>query len=182
MPCSQASGSWTGLLFSWPARYRRAGVAAIHGGWVGYRGVRYDAGCGPVTCRQQDVAANVALWYHRHQAVTCVTYPLAFVRIPSDLWKHREIVVAADGSLLRGRQQCKFPSMSVNGSSDLIGRAPGGRKLIAVVYADMVGYSRLVELDDLGTVQRLQTLRSDLVDPAIDEHGGRLVQTGGDSL
>jgi class 3 adenylate cyclase/pimeloyl-ACP methyl ester carboxylesterase len=72
--------------------------------------------------------------------------------------------------------------MSVIGSSDLIGRAPGGRKLIAVVYADMVGYSRLIELDDTGTLQRLRTLRNTLIDPAIDEHGGSLVQTGGDSL
>jgi adenylate cyclase len=72
--------------------------------------------------------------------------------------------------------------MSVVGSSDLIGRAQGGRKLIAVVYADMVGYSRLIGLDDLGTLDRLRALRSTLIDPAIDEHGGRIVQTGGDSL
>jgi len=42
--------------------------------------------------------------------------------------------------------------MSVIGSSDLIGRALGGRKLIAVVYADMVGYSRLIRLDDLARI------------------------------
>jgi adenylate cyclase len=72
--------------------------------------------------------------------------------------------------------------MSVIGSSDLIGRAPGGRKLIAVVYADMVGYSRLIGLDDIGTLERLRTLRGGLIDPAISEHGGRIVQTGGDSL
>ncbi len=72
--------------------------------------------------------------------------------------------------------------MSVTGTSDLIGRAPGGRRLIAVVYADMVGYSRLIGLDDEGTLERLRGLRSDLIDPAIEEHGGRIVQTGGDSL
>jgi class 3 adenylate cyclase len=72
--------------------------------------------------------------------------------------------------------------MSVTGSSDLIGRAPGGRKLIAVVYADMVGYGRLIGLDDIGTFERLRTLRSTLIDPAINEHGGKLIQTGGDSL
>jgi adenylate cyclase len=72
--------------------------------------------------------------------------------------------------------------MSVVGSSDLIGKSPGGRKLIAVVYADMVGYSRLIGLDDLGTLERLRTLRSTLIDPAISEHGGRIMQTGGDSL
>ena len=46
----------------------------------------------------------------------------------------------------------------------------------------MVGYSRLIGLDDVGTLERLKTLRSTVIDPAIDEHGGRLVNTGGDSL
>jgi predicted ATPase/class 3 adenylate cyclase len=59
---------------------------------------------------------------------------------------------------------------------------PDRRKLIAVVYADMVGYSRLIGLDDVGTLQRLRVLRADLIDPTIEEHGGRIVQTGGDSL
>jgi class 3 adenylate cyclase/pimeloyl-ACP methyl ester carboxylesterase len=65
---------------------------------------------------------------------------------------------------------------------DLIGKSPGRRKLIAVVYADMVGYSRLIGLDDARTLERLRSLRRKLIDPAIQEHGGRLVQTGGDSL
>jgi adenylate cyclase len=72
--------------------------------------------------------------------------------------------------------------MSGRNASDLIGRSPGGRKLIAVVYADVVGYSRLIGMDDLGTLERLRTLRSALIDPLIEEHGGRIVQTGGDSL
>jgi hypothetical protein len=38
--------------------------------------------------------------------------------------------------------------MPVISPSDLIGRAPGGRKLIAVLYADMVGYSRLAASRD----------------------------------
>jgi adenylate cyclase len=50
------------------------------------------------------------------------------------------------------------------------------------MYADMVGYSRLIGLDDAGTLQRLRALRHDLIDPAIDEHRGKIVQTGGDSL
>ena len=68
------------------------------------------------------------------------------------------------------------------GASDSAGRTPDRRKLVAVVYADMVGYSRLIGLDDAGTLARLRQLRSDLIDPAIDEHGGRIVQTGGNSL
>ena len=46
----------------------------------------------------------------------------------------------------------------------------------------MVGYSRLIGLDDVGTLERLRTLRRNLIDPAIESHGGRIVQTGGDSL
>jgi TolB-like protein/class 3 adenylate cyclase len=72
--------------------------------------------------------------------------------------------------------------MSATGPLDLIGKSPGGRKLIAVVHADMVDYSRLIGLDDAGTIERLRRLRSELIDPAIDEHGGKVVQTAGDSL
>ncbi len=76
-----------------------------------------------------------------------------------------------------------MPVVSATGiGSDLAGKAAGGRKLIAVVYADMVGYSRLIGLDDAGTLRRLRTLRRALIDPAIREHGGRVAQTGGDSL
>jgi hypothetical protein len=46
----------------------------------------------------------------------------------------------------------------------------------------MVGYSRLIGLDDAETLARLKALRVNLIDPAIEEHGGRIVQTGGDSL
>jgi adenylate cyclase len=56
------------------------------------------------------------------------------------------------------------------------------RRLIAIVYADMIGYSRLIGLDDAGTLARLQQLRRDLIDPALSRHGGTLVNTGGDSL
>jgi adenylate cyclase len=72
--------------------------------------------------------------------------------------------------------------MSVTGTTDQIRRGPAGRKLVAIVYADMVGYSRLIGLDDIGTLERLRALRANVLDPAIAAHGGRIVQTGGDSL
>jgi adenylate cyclase len=65
---------------------------------------------------------------------------------------------------------------------DSVGTSPDRRKLIAVVHADMVGYSRLIGLDDIGTLERLRRFREELIDPAIEEHRGRLVSTGGDSL
>lgn len=55
-------------------------------------------------------------------------------------------------------------------------------RLMAVVFADMAGYSRLFALDDTGTVARLRTLHHELIAPAIRHHQGRLVQTGGDSM
>ena len=82
-----------------------------------------------------------------------------------------------------GRRCAIVPVVSATGiGPDLAGKAAGGRKLIAVLYADMVGYSRLIGLDDVGTLARLRTIRSDIIDPAIAEHAGRIVQTGGDSL
>ena len=49
----------------------------------------------------------------------------------------------------------------------------GTRRLATILFADVVGYSRLIGLDDTGTLERLKALRSTLIDPAIDEHGGR---------
>ena len=72
--------------------------------------------------------------------------------------------------------------MSSSGASDLTGSSRDRRRLVAVLYADMVGYSRLIGLDDAGTLARLRTLRRNLIDPAISDHGGQVVQTGGDSL
>src|ERR1700758_5140855 len=73
-------------------------------------------------------------------------------------------------------------SVPMTETSNSTGKPPDRRKLIAVVHADMVGYSRLIGLDDVGTLDRLRSLRKSLIDPAIEEHGGRLVNTGGDSL
>ena len=56
------------------------------------------------------------------------------------------------------------------------------RRLTAVVYADLAGYSRLIGEDDVGTSARMGELRADLIDPAIARHGGRLVNVAGDSL
>jgi adenylate cyclase len=56
------------------------------------------------------------------------------------------------------------------------------RKLVAVVAADVVGYSRLMERDEAGTHERLRTLRAELIDPKIAEHGGRIVHTSGDGI
>ena len=54
------------------------------------------------------------------------------------------------------------------------------RKLAAILAADMVGYSRLAGSDEDRTLARLRGLRSDLFDPAITAHHGRVVKRTGD--
>jgi class 3 adenylate cyclase len=56
------------------------------------------------------------------------------------------------------------------------------RKLAAILAADVAGFSRLMGLDEEGTLARLKALRSSLVDPKIDEHRGRIVKTTGDGF
>jgi class 3 adenylate cyclase len=56
------------------------------------------------------------------------------------------------------------------------------RRLAAVLAADLVGYSRLMGLDEEGTLVRLRALRADLLDPKIAENNGRLVKTTGDGF
>ncbi|TAV50172.1 tetratricopeptide repeat protein [Rhizobium leguminosarum] len=54
------------------------------------------------------------------------------------------------------------------------------RKLVAILVADVVGYSRLAGADEDRILARLRTLRSDLVDPTIAVHNGRVVKRTGD--
>jgi adenylate cyclase len=56
------------------------------------------------------------------------------------------------------------------------------RRLAAVVAADMVGYSRLMEVDEVGTLARLKTHRIELIDPVIAKHRGRIIKTTGDGM
>jgi TolB-like protein/class 3 adenylate cyclase/cytochrome c-type biogenesis protein CcmH/NrfG len=56
----------------------------------------------------------------------------------------------------------------------------GTRKIAAILVADVVGYSRLAGADEDRTLSRLRGLRSDLIDPAIDAHHGRIVKRTGD--
>jgi class 3 adenylate cyclase len=54
------------------------------------------------------------------------------------------------------------------------------RKLAAILVSDVVGYSRLTGADEDRTLARLRTLRSDLFDPTIAVHHGRIVKRTGD--
>jgi len=56
------------------------------------------------------------------------------------------------------------------------------RRLAAILAADVAGYSRLMGADEEGTLERLKALRSELIDPKIAEHHGRIVKTTGDGM
>ncbi|MEE8280141.1 MAG: adenylate cyclase, partial [Alphaproteobacteria bacterium] len=56
------------------------------------------------------------------------------------------------------------------------------RRLAAIFAADMVGYSRLMEADERGTIARQKAHRSELIDPTITKHRGRIVKLMGDGM
>src|ERR1700751_3602310 len=62
------------------------------------------------------------------------------------------------------------------------GPARGDRRLTTILAADVAGYSGLMGADEEGTLERLKTLRRELLDPKIAEHHGRLVNTAGDGM
>jgi class 3 adenylate cyclase len=72
--------------------------------------------------------------------------------------------------------QLRFEQMSVAGG----GRTE--RRLAAIMAADVVGYSRLMGKNEEGTLFDLKAVRSEVTDPKIDEHRGRIVKTLGDGL
>ncbi len=54
------------------------------------------------------------------------------------------------------------------------------RKLLAILAADMVGYSKAMEADEAGTIRRLKAIRADLINPAISERHGTVIKLMGD--
>ncbi len=59
---------------------------------------------------------------------------------------------------------------------------PVERRLAAILAADVVGYSRLMGADEVGTLRRLRAYRGEVIDPAIAARRGRIVKTTGDGL
>src|SRR5215218_4417076 len=56
-----------------------------------------------------------------------------------------------------------------------------GRRLSAIVAADVAGYSRLMGLDEVGTARMLREHRA-VIDALVAKHGGRLVKSTGDGV
>ena len=56
------------------------------------------------------------------------------------------------------------------------------RRLAAILAADVVGYSRLMQLDEAGTLAALKTSRREILQPAVARHRGRIVKVMGDGV
>ena len=56
------------------------------------------------------------------------------------------------------------------------------RRLVAILMADVAGYSRLIGIDDEGTLAQLNAHHAELIEPKIKQHRGRIVRTTGDGL
>src|SRR5215471_5396896 len=87
------------------------------------------------------------------------------------------------------------PGQNVSGQSNRTGAARASRfwrstlsgerverRLAAILAADVAGYSRLMGLDEEGTLAALKGHRRAVVDPKISEHRGRIVKTTGDGI
>jgi len=56
------------------------------------------------------------------------------------------------------------------------------RRLAAVAFADVAGWSRLIEQNDVSTLLAWKALRTELIEPKVREHGGRLLEIAGDAV
>ncbi len=56
------------------------------------------------------------------------------------------------------------------------------RRLAAIMATDLAGYSRLIRVDEEGTIAALKALRADIIDPKLAEHHGRIVKLMGDGM
>ncbi len=81
-----------------------------------------------------------------------------------------------------GRRITEYALMLLSLECDPVAEQRVQRRLAAILAADVAGYSRLMGLDEVGTLAALKALRREIVDPAIAEHNGRTVKTTGDGM
>jgi adenylate cyclase len=67
-------------------------------------------------------------------------------------------------------------------SLDVVPREESERRLAAILVADVVGYSRLMQADEEGTLARLEEIGATVVEPKVAAHRGRIFRTMGDGL
>ncbi len=78
-----------------------------------------------------------------------------------------------------------FRQLLISGGDYMPEDRPGDRvdrRLAAIMAGDIAGYSRLMGIDEEGTLRQLKAHRKELIDPKITEHRGRIVKTTGDGM
>ena len=96
--------------------------------------------------------------------------------------------ITYDFASAAGAQQAKFACNLVSPpqpSGKAVGRALDQsmeRRLAAILAADVAGYSRMMEVDEAGTLARLKAHLGEIVEPKITAHHGNIVKTTGDGL
>jgi adenylate cyclase len=56
------------------------------------------------------------------------------------------------------------------------------RRLAAIAFADIAGFSRLMAIDEIETLRRWKALRSEIIEPHIARHRGRVAEIAGDAV
>ena len=111
-----------------------------------------------VACRPQSV------WYAKGAGrIVCLTLHLQQFK---------------ETNLSHGPDSCDIKS----GRAGEPSREPTPRRLAAIVAGDISGYSRLMQIDEEGTHNRVKRIERDLIEPSIVEHHGKLVKTTGDGF
>ena len=103
----------------------------------------------------------------------------------------RQVFVGLDDPLMLGEYPTTarklldlFARQQPSNVSQMIARTPvgAGRRLAAILAADVVGYSLRMSRDEHGTLTMLRDLRREIVDPRVAKHKGRIFKTMGDGL
>jgi adenylate cyclase len=70
---------------------------------------------------------------------------------------------------------------SIGGRSAMSEQAPQ-RRLAAILVADVVGYSRMMQVDEAGTLAALKSRRTEVLQPLVSKHHGRIIKVMGDGV
>ncbi len=82
----------------------------------------------------------------------------------------------------RERRARELEEAEARRALDAVSDSRAKRRLAAIVAADVAGYSRLMGIDEEGTLTRFKRMMRELIQPKVEEHNGRIVKTAGDGL
>jgi len=82
----------------------------------------------------------------------------------------------------RERRARELEESGVRRAADVGSDTRAKRRLAAIVAADVVGYSRLMGVDEEGTLTRFRRMMRELIQPKVEDHDGRIVKTAGDGM